>query len=110
MKKISSLLFIASAFFVQAQTTQTFTYTGSVQTFTVPLCVTSITIDAKGAQGGDVSGTTACWTPGPVAVSGGLGGRTQCTLAVTPGQVLNICVGQQGTLTSGGYNGGGAPA
>ena len=35
-------------------TTQTFTYTGSLQTFTVPACVSTITIEARGAQGGSV--------------------------------------------------------
>lgn len=80
----------------------TFSYTGSVQTWTVPGCITSITVDAYGAQGGASSG----W-------AGGLGGRVQCTLAVTPGSVLNIYVGEMGHTSStgiigyGGYNGGG---
>ncbi len=70
--------------------TQTFSYTGNVQLFTVPPLVTSLTIDAYGAQG-----TTA-------SCAGGLGGRAQGTLAVTPGQTLLIYVGGQS-----GYNGGG---
>ena len=36
--------------------TQTFSYTGAVQTFTVPAGVTSIDIDTRGAQGGGNGG------------------------------------------------------
>jgi hypothetical protein len=73
---------------------QTFSYTGSVQTFTVPACKTLIQIEAWGAQGRSA-------TLGGV---GGLGGQALGTLAVTPGQTLQIYVG--GQL---GFNGGGAP-
>jgi Ig-like domain CHU_C associated/Secretion system C-terminal sorting domain len=71
--------------------TQTFNYTGAVQSFTVPPGVTSMTIDASGAQGGGSNGG-----------AGGLGARMQGTFAVTPGQVLSIVVGQQGLLQQGG--------
>ncbi|MEV6984616.1 IPT/TIG domain-containing protein [Sphaerisporangium sp. NPDC051017] len=80
----------------QAATTVTFSYTGGAQTFTVPDGVTSIVVDAFGAQG----------QAGPGQVPGGAGGRggeAKATLAVTPGQELQINVG--GT---GGYGGGGA--
>ncbi|MCS6905692.1 MAG: hypothetical protein NZ576_10005, partial [Bacteroidia bacterium] len=33
-----------------------FSYTGGVQTYTVPPCVTSITVDVRGAQGGGPNG------------------------------------------------------
>ena len=69
-------------------------YTGAMQTFTVPAGVTSLTVDAYGAQGANNGGN-----------AGGLGGRVEGTLAVTPGQILYIYVGGQST----GYNGGGAP-
>jgi hypothetical protein len=76
--------------------TATFNYTGSMQTFTVPAGVTSISVDARGAQGG---------------AGGGLGGRVTCNYAVTPGDVLDIYVGGQGgaqvSNSPGGYNGGG---
>jgi hypothetical protein len=68
--------------------TQTYSFTGGVQTFTVPSGVTSITLEAWGAQG---SGG-----------NGGLGGYVKGDMAVTTGQVLNIYVGGQA-----GYNGGG---
>jgi hypothetical protein len=74
-----------------------YTYTGAMQTFTVPAGVTQLTIDVKGAQGG-----------GNATVIGGLGGRVQSVLSVTPGQVYNIFVGGQGDPTgTAGYNGGG---
>ncbi len=89
-----------------AQTNVPFSFTGSMQTWTVPSGVTSITVDAGGAQGGgDATNTTQA-----------LGGRVQATLTVSPGQVLNIFVGGaggDGNLSSasaapGGYNGGGS--
>jgi hypothetical protein len=67
---------------------QTFNYTGSIQTFTVPAGVTSITINAKGAQGG--AGGSA------VAGSGGLGANMTGTFTVSPGQTLKVLVGQMG--------------
>lgn len=79
-------------------TTNTYNYTGALQTFTVPAGVTSINIDASGAQGGSVS--TSC------SATGGLGARMVGDVAVTPGEVLTIMVGQQG-LTNGSDAGGG---
>lgn len=73
---------------------QTFNYTGAAQTWTVPSCVTTITVTVEGAQGG-----------GP---NGGLGAVVTATLAVTPGQVLQINVGGQGGAPTAGWNGGGA--
>jgi hypothetical protein len=78
--------------------TQTFNYTGAQQTWTVPAGVTSVTVDAQGAQGSNSSYGT-----------GGNGGRVQTTLAVTPGATVYINVGQGGTISAGGWNGGGAP-
>lgn len=76
-----SLLFLA----LGAQTTQTFNYTGAMQTFVVPANVTSITVDVVGGQGAD-NGTAL----------GGRGGRVQGVLAVNPGDQLNIFVGRAG--------------
>ena len=82
--------------FSQATTT-TFSYTGTVQTFTVPPCVTTLTVNARGAEGGGPNGL------------GGNGSVITATMAVTPGQVLEIRVGGMGSVgnNSGGYNGGG---
>ncbi len=86
---------------------ETFNYTGAVQEWIVPEGVTSIEIEAWGAQGG-LGGTTNN--------IGGLGGFSKGTLAVVPGQVLNIYVGGKGSdraldssqNSPGGFNGGGA--
>ena len=84
--------------------TQTFNFTGAVQSFTIPSGVFSISIEAWGAQGAN----TTC--------SGGLGGYAKGDLAVTPGEVIRFYVGGQGTVypvgdqgsfTGGGWNGGG---
>ena len=89
----------------QGNAQTTFNYTGTAQTYTVPVGVTSLTLDVYGAQGG--------FGYAVPAVGAGLGGRVQASLAVTPGEVLNIYVGGQGgaggTTIGGtaGYNGGG---
>lgn len=75
---------------------QVFNYTGGTQTFTVPSGVTSVTIEALGAQGG--------------GTNGGLGGRAVATVPVTSGEVLNVYVGGMplAQIGAGGYNGGGS--
>ena len=74
-------------------TTVTFNYTGAVQTWTVPNCVTQITINLKGGKGG--------------GANGGNGGQVTGLMTVTPGQVLQINVGGLGGTPAGGWNGGG---
>ncbi|NTW31288.1 MAG: hypothetical protein HGB12_01410 [Bacteroidetes bacterium] len=78
-----------------ASGSQTFNYTGAQQTFTVPSCVTSITIDASGASGNSTN----------TGAYGGKGARVQTTLSVTSGSTLYIYVGGSG-VTHSGYNGG----
>ena len=79
-----------------------FNYSGGLQTWTVPVDITEVTVQAAGAQGG----------PGPDQ-EGGLGFRVRGDLTVTPGDILNIYVGGQGALMAngnvggGGWNGGG---
>lgn len=68
--------------------TDTYSYTGGVQTWTVPAGITTITIECWGAQG--------------QGGNGGLGGYAKGDLSVTPGQTINIYVGGQN-----GFNGGG---
>jgi len=78
---------------------QTFNFTGAVQTWVVPAGVTSVDIQAFGAQG----------NRNAFSVAGGLGGSASGTLAVAPGNTLYIMVGGGNVSTaSGGFNGGGA--
>ncbi|MCX6277649.1 MAG: GEVED domain-containing protein [Bacteroidetes bacterium] len=77
--------------------TQTFDYSGSIVTFTVPAGVTSIVVEAKGAQGGSGS-----------AAAGGLGAYMKGTVNVTPGQILKVLVGGKGANSSQGGGGGGS--
>jgi Fe-S cluster assembly iron-binding protein IscA len=81
-------------------TTQTFNYTGQVVDWVVPNGVTSVVIEAKGAQGGDN------------VTLNGLGGKgtvMKGTFSVTPGQTIKIIVGQRGFNNTGGnaFNGAG---
>ncbi len=98
LKKINQGLVIGTLLFgvSQINQAQTFNFTGGVQTYTVPALVSVINVTVIGASGGG---------------NGGLGARYTSSLAVTPGQVLNLYVGGAGTATSGvnvgGYNGGG---
>ena len=83
----------------QAQTSS-FTYTGQTQYYTVPAGITQIRVEASGAAGGRVSTLQAR----------SMGAYVQATLAVVPGEVLTVVVGQQGADGSGrlSYNGGGS--
>lgn len=76
-----------------AQTTN-FSYTGTLQTYTVPAGITQLTVTLKGASGGNATWGTA---------TGGLGATVTGTITVTPGSIINIYVGGQS-----GWNGGGA--
>lgn len=73
----------------------TFDISGTGYTWAVPAGVTSITVDAYGAQGGMAeSGYNGAW-----------GGHVQATLAVTPGEALSITVAGQGQIGSSGIGG-----
>ena len=100
------LITLLVGFNLGAKAQTVFSYTGGVQTWTVPAGLTTVSIDIQGANGG-----TDYFSYGP----GGQGGRLTCNLAVTPGQVYFIYVGGKGTngLTTastypGGFNGGGS--
>jgi hypothetical protein len=85
--------------------TNTFDFTGSNQSFTVPAGVTSITMEGFGAAGGDNEAGDA---------SGGNGGYLKSTITVTPGDVLTIVVGKGGGINDepfgdGGQGGSGSP-
>lgn len=93
---------IALPCIAEAQTTTlTYSFTGSIQNFTVPACVTSLTLDVRGSKGGDCIYNQPGTKPDDL---GGLGGRVVAVYSVTPGQVLNIFVGGIP------YNGGGTGA
>ncbi|MGI4875560.1 MAG: beta strand repeat-containing protein [Janthinobacterium lividum] len=79
----------------------TFAYTGAVQTYTVPAGITTVAVDARGAQGGSYGSSGS-------QIMGGNGARVRATLTVVPGQVLQVRVGGAGAGGApGGYNGGG---
>ena len=104
---------------VSSSGSQTFSYTGSQQTFAVPSGVTTITIKMWGAQGGSggyYSYSSSCGT-------GGKGGYSTGNLSVTAGSTVYVYVGGKGESHSscseqmrrnnplqGGWNGGGAGA
>ena len=104
-----NFLILFSAHYSAISQSTTFSYTTTIQMWTVPVGVVAILVDAQGAKGG------AAGPIGPMLTSStpGCGGRVQATMAVTPGQVLSINVGGPGTdgvgftTTPGGYNGGG---
>lgn len=80
---------------------QTFNYTGSFQTWTVPVGVTSVLVDMAGGQG-QGSTTTSGGTLAP-----GLGGRTQVVVPANPGDTWYVYVAGAASGITGGFNGGG---
>jgi hypothetical protein len=68
---------------------QTFNYTGAVQTFTAPAAGV-YTLEAWGAQGGNDPSN-------PNAIFGGRGGYAKGDVTLTAGQTIQIYVGQQGS-------------
>jgi len=95
--KINNQFFLFILFFniyLNSQTTVNFNYTGAFQTWTVPSCVSSnVTVTVRGGKGG--------------GAMGGQGAVVTGVISVTPGQVLRIYVGGQGSCPTGGWNGGG---
>ena len=79
-------------------TSVTFNYTGSIDSWVVPAGVTSVTIEASGAEGSNNTSST---------VAAGLGATMIGDFTVTPGQTLQILVGQQYTGSTGNGGGGG---
>ncbi len=71
-----------------APTNAVFTFTGAAQSFPVPAGVCTVSVTALGAQGG----------ADPTGLAGGLGGSATATLAVTPGESLQVNVGGQGVM------------
>jgi len=82
---------------------QTFSYSGSAQTYTVPSGVTKATAELWGAAGGNGNYSAGAWS--------GAGGYLRATFAVTPGDVLKLEVGQggRGAIKAGDGGAGGWP-
>jgi hypothetical protein len=82
---------------------QTLDFTGGMQAFVVPTCVTLLHVTAAGAQGGTST-----------AAVGGLGATLSGDFIVVPGDMLNVLVGGQGLAATdtraqrGGAGGGGS--
>lgn len=68
----------------------TYSFTGGMQTWTVPSDVTMVSFTAYGAQGSNGN-----------AGGGGLGAIIQGTFTVTPGDTYDILVGEQSQITYG---------
>jgi len=79
-------------------TPSTFSYTGAIQTYTVPSDVNNVRIKCWGASGGN---------PGSYQ-TGGVGGYAQGDVSVSPGETLYVVVGQGGLGNQVGGNGSGA--
>ena len=93
MKTSTDTTAVTSPSYATTSGPETFPYTGSAQSWTVPSGVTSVQVDARGAQGG--------------GAYGGLGSRVVAVLAVTPGELLKVYVGgQPGGNNATGFNGG----
>ncbi|MGA7200445.1 MAG: glycine-rich protein, partial [Candidatus Cybelea sp.] len=73
---------------------KTFNYTGAAQDFKVPAGVRNLKVVALGAHGAAAGGEA-------------LGGRVSAVIPVTPGEVLAVFVGGNGSGSTGGFNGGG---
>jgi len=103
-KNIGVLITLLSiSFFGWAQpTTVTYNFTGGTQSWTVPDCVTSITVTVAGAQGGGIG------NGGGNNAFGGNGAVVTASINVTPGQVIDMVVGSAGTVPNAGWPGGGS--
>lgn len=98
VKAVVSFIFFFILSVLPAQNVQVYGYTGFLQTFVVPPCITTMTMEAWGAQGGMDANT---------GYNSNFGGYASAVFNVVPGTVLNIYVGSQATSTLGGFNGGG---
>mgnify|MGYP002279204278 CR=1 FL=1 len=79
-------------------TTDTISFTGSEEVFTVPAGVDTLFVELYGAQGNSNAG----------GIEGGFGGYAEGKILVSSGDQLSIYVGGGGTIDqNGGFNGGG---
>ncbi|MFE2142028.1 Ig-like domain-containing protein [Streptomyces sp. NPDC059456] len=85
----------AGGVFAASPPTCTYATVGT-DTFTVPDGVGAIGVDLFGAEGGSAAGFVEPSPPGEGS-PGGLGGETRATLAVSPGQSIQITLGAAGS-------------
>ena len=91
---ISFLILIGFNYSYCQPDTLIFNFTGAIQSWTVPPCVTSITVSVSGASGG--------------GTAGGLGATITGNILVNPGDIVSIQVGGTGTGMLPTFGGGGA--
>src|SRR5690606_31966668 len=100
------LMFLSLFLSVLKGYSQTYTYTGSVQTVTLP--AGNYEIEMWGANGG---GTTGANANANVPKLGGIGGYAKGNMTLTTSTSVNIYVGGKGATealnVAGGFNGGG---
>ena len=103
-----SLVFLFLGLFIPflSGMAQTYTYTGAVQTVTLP--AGSYQIEMWGADGGSTTGSGG---GGGIAKLGGKGGYSSGLLTLTTATAINVYVGgkggAEGLNVPGGFNGGG---
>lgn len=94
------VLFTAQVAVAQQLVTQTFTYTGTIESFTIPpICNGVVTIQAVGASGGNATVNCVC--------DGGKGASMQGEFTLSAGTVLRILAGQEGMSNGADGSGGG---
>jgi hypothetical protein len=97
MNRIKNKLFLLIGvllvlhFDISSQTTQTYTASG-LNTWTVPNCVTSVTVEVWGAGGGGGGGDIDTYS----GSGGGGGGYSKSTISVVAGTVCQLYVGAGG--------------
>ena len=102
MVKLFRIFFFSISFLISLEynysycqpTTVNFNFTGAIESWTVPPCVTSIAVSVSGASGG--------------GTAGGLGATITGNILVNPGDIVSIQVGGTGTGQLPSFGGGGA--
>ena len=83
------------------QTTLTYSYTNTLETFTIPSNVTELTITVTGGEGGRGGFDSQGSRPAEQGYKGVVTG----TISVTPGRVVTVAVGERGSDPQSGYEG-----
>jgi len=102
MVKLFRIFFFSISFLISLEynysycqpTTVNFNFTGAIESWTVPPCVTSIAVSVSGASGG--------------GTDGGLGATITGNILVNPGDIVTVQVGETGTGIAATFGGGGA--